>query len=285
MTTCIFPGQGSQKAGMWNSLFSAYPQYIEIADEVLGYSIEQLCSDDRYHQLTATQYTQPALFTVCVLSYLEHLKSHSQPDHVMGHSLGEYAALYVAGVIGFADGLRLVQKRGELMAKTTQGGMAAVIGLSAEQVADICHQQALHSIDIANINSYSQIVIAGPKDDILAARAVFESQGSKMYIPLKVSGAFHSRYMNEAMQQFSAYVATVDFKTPSIPVIANVTAKPYVLSEVRNNITEQMVQGVRWVQSIEYMSRLGETSFIEVGPGQVLTQLTHDILSTNRRAA
>jgi trans-AT polyketide synthase, acyltransferase and oxidoreductase domains len=155
MTTYIFPGQGSQVKGMGADLFSAYPSHIQQADNILGYSIARLCLEDPDNQLNNTNYTQPALYIVNALSYLKKIQEdQTTPNYVAGHSLGEYSALFAAGVFDFETGLKLVQKRGELMHQATGGGMAAVIGLQNDAVDNVIKQNALSTISIANVNSH-----------------------------------------------------------------------------------------------------------------------------------
>lgn len=164
MVTCVFPGQGSQRKGMGGTLFDEFEELTAKADEILGYSIKEMCLRDPNRRLSETQYTQPALYTVNALSYLKKVKeTRKTPDYVAGHSLGEYNALFASGVFNFEDGLKIVKKRGELMGRATGGGMAAVIGLNEGQIEDILKRNNLQSIDIANYNTPSQIVISGKK--------------------------------------------------------------------------------------------------------------------------
>lgn len=165
MKVYVFPGQGSQSKGMGQGLFDKYPELTSKADKILGYSIKKLCLEDPDENLRYTQYTQPAIYTVNALMYLNKIaKTGEKPSFVVGHSLGEYNALYAAGVIDFETGLKIVKKRGELMSRAKGGGMAAVIGLREEEVRDVLKENGIESIDIANINSCSQIVISGPKE-------------------------------------------------------------------------------------------------------------------------
>ena len=164
MLAYLFPGQGSQKKGMGLSLFEHYPELVKEADAILGYSIEDLCLNDPDDLLKQTQYTQPALYVVNALSYLERIKEDGkEPDYVAGHSLGEYDALFAAGVFDFATGLKLAKRRGELMAEARNGGMAAVIGMKENEIRKVIEENELQQIDIANLNSPNQIVISGPK--------------------------------------------------------------------------------------------------------------------------
>jgi malonyl CoA-acyl carrier protein transacylase len=273
MTVFVFPGQGSQKVGMGEGLFAEFPDLTAQADQILGYSISELCLKDPRGELGKTQFTQPALYVVNALTYQQKLKQGSKPKFVAGHSLGEYAALYAANVFDFATGLKLVKKRGELMALATGGGMAAVVGMTPEQIEQTLKNPALSGIDVANFNSVTQTVVSGLKEDVLNAQSAFEAGGAKMYIPLNVSGAFHSRYMKPAHDEFQEFLKEFTFNAPEITVIANVSAKPYTADDVKSNLAEQINHSVRWVETVQYLLQQGEEEFVEVGPGVVLAGL------------
>jgi len=274
----VFPGQGSQSTGMGGGLFDQFPELVKQADEVLGCSIKSLCLDDPEKRLNQTDYTQPALYIVNALTYLSKTeKTDLRPDFVAGHSLGEYNALFAAGVFDFITGLKLVQKRGQTMVKVTGGGMAAVIGMQPDKIKRVLKDAAFETIDIANYNSPKQTVISGRKEDIDAVKAVFEDAGAKLFIPLKVSGAFHSRYMQEAQNEFADFLKRFKFHPLKIPVIANYTAAPYQNDETMNNMIQQISNPVRWVESIQYLKLQPEPEFEEIGPGKVLTKLIAQI--------
>ncbi len=278
MAVWVFPGQGSQAKGMGDGLFEEFSELTAQADSILRYSIKTLCLEDPRDQLSQTNYTQPALFVVSALAYHQQMnETGRQPDFVVGHSLGEYNALYAAGVFDFETGLKLVNKRGELMSQASGGGMAAVIGLSADAVIDVLQTNNLEGIDIANYNSGSQIVISGLKQDIDQAQASFEKAGARLFMPLKVSGAFHSRYMQSAHEEFSKYLELFSFNAPKIPVIANTTAKPYTIDTIAENLVNQIDHSVRWNESIQTLLSQGEKNFSEIGPGRVLTGLINRI--------
>lgn len=267
----MFPGQGSQAVGMGEGLFDAFPDLTRQADQILGYSIRQLCLEDPRGVIVQTEYTQPALFVVNALSYLQRIQTTGvRPGYVLGHSLGEYSALFAAEVFDFATGLRLVQKRGALMAEAKGGGMAAVIGMDATRVAEVLQQAGLETIDVANHNTPVQTVISGLEAEVLSAQSVFMNAGARVFIPLKVSGAFHSRYMANAQRALRTFMDTVTFSTPRIPVIANVTAMPYQEQAIRDLLAQQLVSPVRWIDSIRYLERQGVSTFEELGPGTVL---------------
>ncbi len=280
MTTFIFPGQGSQYRGMGDKLFDEFKELTEIADEILGYSIKQLCLNDPYSQLSQTQFTQPAIYVVNALSYLSRINNiKAKPDYVAGHSLGEYSALFAAGSFDFATGLLLTKRRGELMSQVTGGGMAAVLGLTRDEIQEILENNQLETISIANHNAPSQIVISGLRDDIERAQAIFEGAEVGAYIPLNVSGAFHSPQMYEVRKEFEDFLGNFSFSDPTIPVISNVQAKPYKSGQLKQNLIEQIDHPVRWMESIQYLIEIGEMDFKEVGPGMVLTGLISQITS------
>lgn len=277
MITFVFPGQGSQIKGMGGTLFDDFPEITTKADEILGYSIKELCLQDPKKLLSKTQYTQPALYTVNALSYLAKIKEIGRkPDYVLGHSLGEYSALFAAGAFDFETGLKLVKKRGELMSQVTEGGMAAILGLKEEKVVAILRESGLSSIDIANYNTPTQIVISGPMKDIENVSILFDSAGA-MFIPLNVSGAFHSRYMNDARKGFKEYLSQFTLSNISIPVISNVRARPYSSDSLKENLTDQITNSVKWTESVRYLMGLGDMEYEEVGPGDVLTKLVQKI--------
>lgn len=274
MTVFMFPGQGSQKAGMGENLFVKYKEFTDIADSILGYSIEKLCNEDPDNMLGMTQYTQPALFTVNTLVYLDQVeKNGKQPDYTAGHSLGEYSALFASGAFDFATGLKLVKKRGELMSSAKGGGMAAVIGLTDSSISSILEENNLITISVANYNSPVQIVITGPENDIISSQPLFEKAGAKMFIPLKVSGAFHSPYMKQAADEFSIFIDQFVFYDLKIPVISNINASPYEQGKIKETLVNQITSPVRWTETIQFLLNKGETDFIEAGPGKVLSGL------------
>jgi trans-AT polyketide synthase/acyltransferase/oxidoreductase domain-containing protein len=273
----VFPGQGAQKKGMGGHLFDAFPELTALADDILGYSIKDLCLTDVEKQLIDTRYTQPALFVVNALTYLHKLREDpAKPDYVAGHSLGEYNALFVAGVFDFATGVQLVLKRGELMSRAPSGAMAAVLNCHESTVQRILREHHLESIDVANFNAPSQLVLAGLRDDIDKAQPFFQDDDVR-YIHLNVSAAFHSRYMKPAMEEFGRFLQDFSFAPPTIPVISNVHACPYLPDQLHTNLTEQICRPVRWTESIGYLMGKGARTFEELGPGNVLTKLIAEI--------
>lgn len=279
MKTCwMFPGQGSQKAGMGKEEFDAFPELVRKADSILGFSIRELCLEDPQQFLGKTDYTQPALYVVNALTYLKRLReTGTSPDVVIGHSLGEYCALFAAGAFSFETGLELVRERGRIMAEVDGGGMTAVIGLKADSIRRALDESGLSGVDIANVNAPVQIVLAGKKEDIAQAQKVCKAAGARICIPLQVSGAFHSRYMQEAADRFKAVLEKVAFAPLKIPVISNVTALPSTHHEIGRLLVDQMTHSVKWTESIGFLIDQGVEEFIEIGPGEVLAGLVGKI--------
>lgn len=275
-----FPGQGSQVKGMGKGLFEEFPDYTATADAVLGYSIERLCVEDPDKELSLTQFTQPALYTVGVLSYLKRLKEDPEPpSYVIGHSLGEYVALFAAGVFDFETGLRLVRHRAQLTARSEGGGMAAVVGCDQAKVEETLRRPELAGLTIANYNSPEQFVLTGARDKIDVARAFFEADGA-FYTRLRVSGAFHSEFMRPASEEFAAFLAQFELKAPSIPVVSNADARcyPNEPDRIADTLTRQIWSGVQWIDTVRYlMGQQQDFTFEEVGPGTVLTKLVKKI--------
>ncbi|NOU51265.1 ACP S-malonyltransferase [Pseudoalteromonas sp. JBTF-M23] len=287
MKAMVFPGQGSQFTGMGEELFDEFDDYVRVADDILGYSIKELCLVDPDKVLSKTQYTQPALYVVNALHYLKRTQTLNEKiDFFAGHSLGEFTALFAAGAFSFEQGLRLVKKRGELMSTANNGAMAAIIGVDATRVNDILKAPELSSIDVANYNSPTQTVVSGSMDDIEIAQSIFEEQGA-IFVKLPVSAAFHSRYMKPIEDAFSQYLAHFTFGKLTVPVISNATAKPYQDDSIAENLTKQLSSSVQWVDSIRFINANGQCRFEEVGPGDVLSKLICAIANkmNNKEAA
>ncbi len=278
VTVYLFPGQGSQSVGMGDGLFAQYADLVAKADAVLGYSLERLCLEDPDDNLNETQFTQPALFAVSALEYLKLMDEGGiRPDYLAGHSLGEYSALFAAGAFDFETGIRLVKKRGELMGEARGGGMAAVIGIDSNRVQEILDDTGVETVRAANFNSPQQTILSGRVEDLEAIADAFKEGGARRYIPLKVSAAFHSQYMEPAAEAFGEFLSGVSLKDPDIPVISNVTARPYGSGEIAENLQKQITSAVRWQESVEYLLERGECEFREIGPGKVLTKLVQQI--------
>ncbi|MES2349987.1 MAG: ACP S-malonyltransferase [Pseudomonadota bacterium] len=279
MKTFMFPGQGSQVRGMGADLFDAYPALTARADEILGYSIKQLCVEDPRGELNQTRFTQPALYVVNALAYQRKIDAEGrQPDYLAGHSLGEFNALQAAGCFDFETGLQLVRKRGELMSQASGGAMAAILNAGKAEIEAILKDKGLEGIDLANHNSETQSVISGLTKDIASAQNCFT--GNMLYYPLNTSGAFHSRYMRPAQEQFEQFLAQFTLSAPAIPVIANVTAQPYAHDAIAATLARQISSMVRWSESIQYlMARSDQMEFEEIGVGEVLSKLARAIRS------
>lgn len=278
MKTFMFPGQGSQTKGMGEGLFDRFPEITQQANDILGYSIKELCLEDATGELAQTQYTQPALYTVNALSYFDRMESGAaEPDFLAGHSLGEFNALLAAECFDFPTGLRLVQKRGQLMSEASGGGMAAIINASREHIENTLAEHGLQEVYLANYNSPAQIVVSGPADDMSHVPSLFKGDGVRCF-PLNTSGAFHSRLMEPAMEQFREFIKEYNFSEPKIPVISNVTAAPYDSGDIVSTLASQIANTVRWSDTIRYLLALARyrgdnMEFEEIGPGEVLTGL------------
>jgi trans-AT polyketide synthase/acyltransferase/oxidoreductase domain-containing protein len=274
----MFPGQGSQFKGMGSHLFQIdLNELILAADEILGYSIVDLCLQDRDQKLDRTEFTQPALYVVNALSYHAHFKEGgSEPDYVAGHSLGEINALNIAGAFSFIDGLRLVKKRSALMSSMETGGMAAIIGMNRFDVENLLKERATE-VDIANINADNQVIISGNCSEIARLKAEVLNHGAKAYVPLKVSGAFHSRFMGSARDRFRNFIDGLDFSFPKIPVMSNLLGRPYPIGKIKDVLADQISNPVNWVGGIQYLRKQGVSEFLELGPGKVLTNLMKHI--------
>ncbi|MGF3023133.1 ACP S-malonyltransferase [Methylobacterium aquaticum] len=273
---CIFPGQGAQVAGMGRAAFARFPHAVEEACEVLGWRIDRLCLDDPEGRLGQTRYTQPALFLTCALEYRAWREDGGvAPAAAAGHSLGEYVALHAAGGFDLVTGLRLVAERGRLMGLAQGGGMAAVIGLAPRRLAEIV---AAHpALDVANVNSYEQTVVAGPVAALEAAEAPLRAAGARAVIRLDVSAAFHSRAMRDAAAAFGRTLAEVAFAPLAFPVIGNRRAFAYRDDEIAGELQAQITAPVRWIECIEYLLRMGLRDFQEIGPGRSMTRLIDQI--------
>lgn len=279
MKVIVFPGQGTQHKGMGENLFDIFVEYTQIANEILGYSIKELCLEDNNSLLNKTKYAQVAIFVVNFFKYLELAEKKGEPDFLLGHSLGEINALLAAGVFDFRTGLKIVKKRGEIMSKAAGGGMAGVLGFDKQKVKEILINNRLEGVDIANLNSPKQIVISGTKKDIEVAQRIFEENNVDVYVPLNVEGAFHSRYMKESSKEFGAFLETIEFEDLLIPVISNFTARPYANEQIRENLEYQICNSVNWIDSIRYLMGKGEIDLEEIGERKILTTMINEIIS------
>lgn len=278
----LFSGQGSQYVGMCADLienFDVVRDMVEMANNIVGYDLRSIMVNGPAELLTETRYTQPALFVheAALLSVTEVRESASA---VAGHSLGEYTALYAAGVLTFEDALRLVALRGKLMFEaglTVPGTMAAVVGLDDDAVEAVCAELNGKDGNIlvaANFNSPGQVVISGSADYLRTSMPVFKERGAKIVKELQVSGAFHSPLLQVAAEPFAEALAMTEFRDAELDVYTNVTATAERSgSELRNRAIAQLTSPVRWTQTMRAMSAAGITAFLEVGPGKVLQGL------------
>jgi [acyl-carrier-protein] S-malonyltransferase len=289
-TAFIFPGQGSQTMGMGSDLAAAYPQAqqtFEEADEILGFPLSKLMWGGPDTELNDTVNTQPALYahSIAAQRVFSHLYPDFEPASVAGHSLGELSALSASGALSFADGLRLVRTRGELMKRAGEqspGGMAAILGLGISSLEKVCSQasSADEIVQVANDNCPGQVVISGAKAAVERAIEGAKAAGAKRGIPLAVSIAAHSPLMASIQDEWNQAVDACEMTDPITPVISNVNAKPMTTAdELRADIKAQMDSRVRWTESVGEMSKSGMQAFVEVGSGSVLIGLIRRIAS------
>jgi [acyl-carrier-protein] S-malonyltransferase len=280
-TAWVFPGQGSQTVGMCRDLYDNVPSaraVFEQADKTLGIPLTKICFEGPEDELRQTINAQPALVTAgyaCLEAAREiTANKFPLPAFTAGHSLGEYTALAAAGVFDFPTAVRLARERGRLMHEAGQqrkGAMSAVMGLEEAKLAEVCRST---DTVMANINCPGQIVISGAAENIAKANEMATAAGASRAIPLQVSGAFHSPLMQPAVEGMVKYIDATEFKNPSVPVIGNVTALPLATAEdVKTELKKQLLSPVQWQRTVEYMVQQGVTTFIEIGPGRVLTGL------------
>jgi len=271
---------------MGELLFDEVPEFVDNErkiDVILGWSVREVCLSDPRRELGQTQFTQPCLYVVNALQHFREVATGMTPELVAGHSLGEYNALLAADVFDFLTGLRLVKRRGELMAQVHDGGMAAVLDLPVERITRVLAEEGLDGVDIANLNSDSQCVVAGPKAQLERAAPALQKAGARACVPLPVSAAFHSRYMQPVAASFADFLSGVEFRSPGIPVIANATAEPYPTTgagAIQALLVRQIAEPVRWTQSVRRLLTLGATTLREVGPGNILSRLVQQIQTT-----
>ncbi len=286
----VFPGQGSQAVGMGRGFYdgsAAVKALYEEANEALGFDLARLSFEGPEADLQLTANTQPAILTASVAAATVLAERDVAPAIAGGHSLGEYSALVVAGAFHFADAVRIVRRRGEFMQEAVPvgtGAMAAVVGLEPAVVKQICLEARQDEVaEIANINSSTQIVIAGHRGAVQRALALAAERGAKQSVPLPVSAPFHSPLMRPAAERLSAALASVRVRAPKIPVVRNVDAGLTTTAEdVVPFLVRQVVSPVRWTECVGRMVREGADTFVEVGPGRVLTGLLKRITKDAR---
>jgi malonyl CoA-acyl carrier protein transacylase len=269
----LFPGQGVQKRGMGADLFHRHPDATALADDILGYSIEELCLRDPERKLRDTRYAQPAVFFVNALHGSERLAEGHHYDYFAGHSLGEYNALVAAGVLGMADGLRLVARRAELMAQITGGGMTAVQGAPTALVRRALVETGLSAVFMANFNADTQTTIAGDRAELAVAGKAIAALPGVRVVPLNVSGPFHTPLMEPAAQRFRAVLSEFSFAPAATPVVSSVTGE---LFDSPDLLARQLAAPVEWVRAVRTLRAAGVTAFDEVN-GQTVTALVGKI--------
>ncbi len=304
----LFPGQGSQAVGMGADIFEASPaarRVFESADQAINNSLSNLCFHGPDDVLRETINTQPAIVTVSLAllaalqeALAEHTSSWSSPltpSYTAGHSVGEYAALVASGALDLNDAVRLVRERGRLMhheGTVCPGGMAAVIGMEAETLQEVCRDATEQSmthfikvshpgqgqVSIANFNAPGQIVISGEQKALSLAMELAKERGAKRVIPLAVSGAFHSPVMQPAAAGLAQAVKNTGVHDANIPIIGNIDAAPlHEAQAIRAELAQQIAAPVQWIRTIEYLVGAGVTTFLEIGPGQALTGMVKRI--------
>jgi len=288
-TAFVFPGQGSQYAGMGKDVAERYPTARRVFDEIdaaLGFSISRLCFEGPDEQLKLTENTQPAILAVssAIHAVLEEM-TLARRDLVAGHSLGEYSAIVSVGGLTPAEAAAIVRMRGRFMQEAVPvgtGGMAALIGPSVEEVQSICDEAAEGEVvSVANINAPGQIVIAGTKAAVDRAIAVAKTRGVRRALPLPVSAPFHCALMQPAAERLEPILDEAPFRDLWVALVSNVDASPIgTATAVRNALLRQVASPVRWVESVQKMISMGVRRFVEVGPGNVLTGLIKRIDSS-----
>jgi [acyl-carrier-protein] S-malonyltransferase len=281
----VFPGQGAQKVGMGGDLYSSFPAAKAVftqADEALGFSLSRLCFEGPETELRQTINAQPALVatSLACLEAVREVNSNALPPpaFVAGHSLGEYTALAVAGVVDFATVVYLARERGRLMHEAglaRPGGMVAVIGFDEASLVEVCRETGTW---LANVNCPHQLVISGTQENLAKASELARARGAKRTVPLSVSAAFHTPLMQSAVDGMSRVLGSIPFADPVVPIVANTTAEPMTsAAEVKAELLRQLCHGVQWQRSVEHMIDDGVAAFIEIGPGEVLSGLIRRI--------
>ena len=285
-TAFLFPGQGSQKVGMGSDLLEAEPKlfdrYLDLADQASGLPIRQLCLEGPIEDLTSTDAAQPALFATSLAVLDVARGSGIAADFVAGHSLGEYTAAVASGALGLEDGMRLVARRGALMAQSQSerpGAMAAIIGLPSERVQQLCDEAAAEgSVAPANLNTPSQIVCSGEEAAVMKLLELAQAAGADKAIRLKVGAAFHSELMQPTQQRMAEAMADVEWSDPETPLVGNATGELKTTGdEVREALVAQIASPVLWVDCVRTLIDQGCDTFLELGSGRTLSGLVRQI--------
>ncbi|MCZ2110258.1 MAG: ACP S-malonyltransferase [Dehalococcoidia bacterium] len=282
----VFPGQGAQSVGMGKDLYDQYSSARELydrADEILGFKLSKLCFEGPEEELQQTRNAQPAIAVTSLALLRVALEVSPQlvkkPAYVAGHSLGEYSALVASGALPFDEAVRLLRVRGELMQAAgdkNPGTLAAVLGLDIADCEEVCQEAGA---EICNVNAPGQIVIGGRREAVVRALDYAKARGAAKVIPLSVSGAFHSSLMKPAGDGMVQPVATAEISDPLVPVIANCTATPVTAEvDIRHELVDQVCRPVQWSRTVEYLATNGVVTFIEFGPGRVLTAIIKRML-------
>jgi len=282
----VFPGQGSQSVGMGKALCDAFPHLAQIYEEasaILGYDIAALCFNGPAETLNLTEHTQPALLVSSVAALRALHPATITPEAVAGHSLGEYTALVAAGGLTFRDAVAIVQKRGRYMSEAVPAGtgaVAALLGLAAEVVKEACREAGSAGVvQAANFNSPGQVVIAGEKAAVERAIEIAKTKGCKKAVPLPVSVPVHTPLMQKAADRLAADLASIAWTDLRMPLINNAEAKPIVKAgDIQASLVRQLPSSVLWEDSVKAMAATGVATFVEIGPGTVLTGLIRRIV-------
>jgi malonyl CoA-acyl carrier protein transacylase len=276
----MFPGQGVQQTGMGASVFAEFPDLVAGASELLGFDVQELCEGDHEDRLSRTLYAQPATYVVNALEYRSAYARGLRPDVLMGHSLGEFNALEAAGAFSFLDGLSLVRKRAATTDRV-QGAMTAVQGLDVDVIGGLLAAAGLSTVDIANLNTPTQTVLAGPYADIAAAEDGMVAAGAIETRRLRITGAFHSRYMAQAAEEFGAALNAIEFREPRVPVVANVTARPHSGKGMAQALSLHLTRPVMWHASVTWVvEHCADPQFVQPGRSQVLIRMLRQIPAT-----
>lgn len=274
----VFPGQGSQVVGMGKDFSAAIPECKDLFDrasDILGYDLESICFDGPQEELNKSNNAQLGIFIASAAAYRAlHIKNPDfEYQYLAGHSLGEWTALYVAGVLGFDDVIRILRARGEAMqaaCEQNDGAMMAVMGIDGEALVALAEEAGCY---VANFNSLAQTVLSGTAESIVKAEELCKAAGVKRAIRLPVAGAFHSPLMQSAADQMTDFISNIDFAEERVPVLSNVTALPHGNSSVKDDMIKQITSSVQWVHIIQWLVNDGVEEIIECGPGKVLAGL------------